>query len=185
VKVVLYDLKGDKSLGVHVMRSGKKSTAFAALLIASFVLVSAACGDSSSKSGASSTSSAKSSGSSGDANVCADLFNQVEELVATLDSSDAGSTGKMSPDTSQIVKSLESFTSNVPSEIREDWQIVIATITSYVEEMAGIDFNNLADPTTAAKLAKAESVMDDAKYQKASENLDQWTQKNCPSYANK
>jgi hypothetical protein len=62
---------------------------------------------------------------------------------------------------------------------------VISAIKSYVEELAGIDFTNPADPSTEAKLAKAESVLDDAKYQKASENLDQWTQKNCPSYATK
>ncbi|MCG9477950.1 MAG: hypothetical protein K9H34_08190 [Actinomycetia bacterium] len=166
------------------MRSRKKSAAFAALLIASFVLVGAACGDSSSTTDASSTTTAKSSGSGSDATICADLFNQVEDLVATMDASDTGTTDKMSPDMSQTMKSLESFSSSVPSEIREDWKTVISAIKSYVEELAGIDFANPADPTTEAKLAKAESVMDDAKYQRASENLDQWIQKNCPSYAN-
>lgn len=167
------------------MRSRKKSAAFAALLIASFILVGAACGDSSSTTDASSTTTAKSSGSGSDATICADLFNQVEDLVATMDASDTGTTDEMSPDMSQTMKSLESFSSSVPSEIREDWKTVISAIKSYVEELAGIDFTNPADPTTEAKLAKAESVMDDAKYQKASENLNQWIQKNCPSYATK
>ena len=52
----------------------------------------------------------------------------------------------------------------------------IKELSTLLKDYKGQDF-----PT---KLAKAESVMDDAKYQKASENLDQWIQKNCPSYAN-
>ena len=108
--------------------------------------------------------------------------DQVEDLVATMDASDTGTTDEMSPDMSQTMKSLESFSSSVPSEIREDWKTIVATIKTYAEAIAGIDFNNLADPDTVAKLDKAGSAMDDAKFEKASENLDQWTQKNCPGF---
>ena len=160
------------------MQTKKKRAVLSVLLIASFMLVGAACGGSSNNSGSSSDTSAK-SGSGSDASACADLFNKTEELAAEMDALDAG---EMSSAASAMVKSLESFSSSVPSEIREDWKTVISAIKSYVEELAGIDFANPADPTTEAKLAKAESVMDDAKYQRASENLDQWTQKNCPSF---
>ena len=162
------------------MRSNNKSAALVALLIAGIMLVGSACGTSSSNSGASSTTSAKSSGGNGgDASACADLFNKTEELAAKMDALVAG---EMSAGVSSMVKSLESFSPSVPSEIREDWKTIVATIKTYAEAIAGIDFTNLADPTTAAKLAKAGSVMDDPKLEKASENLDQWTQKNCPSF---
>jgi hypothetical protein len=162
------------------MQSKKKRAALSALLIAGIMLVGSACGSSSSNSGASSTTSAKSSGGNGsDASACADLFNKSEELAAKLDALD---TGEMSAGVSSMVKSLESFSSSVPSEIREDWKTIVATIKTYAEAIAGIDFNNLADPDTVAKLDKAGSAMDDAKFEKASENLDQWTQKNCPGF---
>jgi hypothetical protein len=160
------------------MQSKKKHWAFSAFLIAGLMLVGAACGGSSSNSGSSSDTSAK-SGSGSDASACADLFNKTEELAAKLDALD---TGEMSAGVSAMVKSLESFSSSVPSEIRDDWKMVVSTIKTYTEAIAGIDFTNLADPNTAAKLDKAGSVMDDAKFEKASENLDQWTQKNCPGF---
>jgi hypothetical protein len=163
------------------MQSKKMRAAFSAFLIAGVMLIGAACGGSSNNSGSSSDTSAK-SGSGSDASACADLFNKTEELAAKMDAADAGTADKMSPDMSATLKSLESFASSVPSEIRDDWKTVIATIKTYAEAIAGIDYTNLTDPTTAAKLAKAGSVMDDAKYQKASENLDQWTKKNCPSF---
>jgi len=180
MNVVLYDLLVTKPLGEDVMQSKKKHWAFSAFLITGLMLAGAACGGSSSNSGSASATTAKSGGGSGgDASVCADLFNKSEELAARLDALD---TGEMSAGVSSMVKSLESFSSSVPSEIREDWKTILATIKTYAETTAGIDFTNLTDPTTAAKLAKAGSAMDDAKYQKASENLDQWTQKNCPSF---
>lgn len=160
------------------MQSKKKRAAFSALLIAGFMLIGAACGGSSSNSGSSSDTSAKPGGGS-DASACADLFNKSEELAAKLDALD---TGEMSAGVSSMVKSLESFSSSVPSEIREDWKTIVATIKTYAEAIAGIDFNKLADPDTVAKLDKAGSAMDDAKFEKASENLDQWTQKNCPGF---
>ena len=160
------------------MQTKKKRAVLSVLLIASFMLVGAACGGSSNNSGSSSDTSAK-SGSGSDASACADLFNKTEELAAEMDALDAG---EMSSAASAMVKSLESFSSSVPSEIRDDWKTVVSTIKTYTEAIAGLDFTNLSDPTTAAKLAKAGSAMDDAKYQKASENLDQWTQKNCPSF---
>ena len=164
------------------MRSKNKSAVLAGLLIASFMLVGTAWGGSSSNSVSSSDTSAKSEtgakssgGNGGDASSCADLFNKTEALAAKMDALD---TGDMSSDLSAMVKSLESFTSNVPSEIRDDWK-------TYADAVSGIDFTNLTDPDTVSKLEKAASAMDDAKFEKASENLDQWSQKNCPSYANK
>lgn len=162
------------------MQTKKKRAAFSALLIAGFMLIGAACGGSPSNSGSSSDTSAKSSGGNGsDASACADLFNKSEDIAAKMDALDAG---EMSAGVSSMVKSLESFSSSIPSEIRDDWKTIVATIKTYAEAIAGIDFTNLSDPTTAAKLAKAGSAMDDAKFEKASENLDQWTQKNCPSF---
>jgi hypothetical protein len=171
------------------MRSKNKSAVLAGLLIASFMLVGTACGGSSSNSGSSSDTSAKSEtgakssgGNGGDASSCADLFNKTEALAAKMDALD---TGDMSSDLSAMVRSLESFTSNVPSEIRDDWKTIVSAIKTYADAVSGIDFTNLTDPDTVSKLEKAASAMDDAKFEKASENLDQWSQKNCPSYANK
>lgn len=173
------------------MRTTKKSAAIAALLMAGLMLVGTACGGSSSKSNESSSSSgsssettAKSSGGGGDAGSCSDLFNKSEELASKMDAAMANSTGASS-DLSSMVSSLEAFTSSVPSAIRDDWKTIVSAFKSYAETTKGIDMNNLTDPATIEKLTKAASSMDDAKFQKASENLDAWVAKNCPSYANK
>ncbi|GEM_PF-1309141 len=173
------------------MRTTKKSAALAALLMAGLMLVGTACGGSSSKSNESSSSSgssseatAKASGSGGDAGSCSDLFNKSEELASKMDAAMANSNG-VSSDLSSMVSSLEAFTSSVPSAIRDDWKTIVSAFKSYVDATKGIDMNNLTDPATIEKLTNAASSMDDAKFQKASENLDAWVAKNCPSYANK
>ena len=177
------------------MRTTKKSAAFAALLMAGLMLVGAACGgsskkdDSASSSGSSSESSsattAKSSGGSGgDSSSCLDLFNKTEELSAKMGSSMTG-TSDPSADVSSMVSALDSFTSSVPSAIRDDWKTIVAAIKSYADAMKGIDMKNLMDPATQEKLTKAAAAMDDAKFKKASDNIDAWVAKNCPSYANK
>ena len=88
-------------------------------------------------------------------------------------------------DMNAMVSSLESFTSSVPSAIRDDWKTIVAGIKSYADALKGVDMNNLMDPATQDKLMKAAASMEDAKFQKASDNLDAWVAKNCPSYANK
>ena len=173
------------------MRTTKKSAAIAALLMAGLMLIGTACGGSSSKSNESSSSSgsssettAKPSGGGGDAGSCADLFNKTEELSAKLEASTATSTGSVD-DLGSMVSTLESFTSSVPSAIRDDWKTLVSGLKGYADAMEGVDMNNLMDPATQDKVMKAAATMDDAKFQKASDNLDAWVAKNCPSYANK
>lgn len=174
------------------MRTTKKSAVLAAVLMAGLMLVGTACGgssnksDSASSSGSSSESSsattAKSSG--GDASSCLDLFNKTEELSTKMDAMMTDSTGSSS-DLSAMVSALDSFTSSVPSAIRDDWKTIVSGIKSYADAIKGVDMNNLMDPATQDKLMKAAASMEDAKFQKASDNLDAWVAKNCPSYANK
>lgn len=173
------------------MRTTKKTAAFAALLVAGFMLVGAACGGSSSKSSESSggssseSSSATSKSSGGDAKGCAELFNKTEELSASMDALDSGSTGDMNADMDAMVKALESFSSNVPSEIRDDWKTIVSAIKEYVAAIEDIDMSDvtkLTDPATMEKLEKAGAALQSQKYMEASEKLDQWTQKNCPGF---
>jgi hypothetical protein len=170
------------------MRTSKKGAAFAALLMATLVLVGAACGGSSEK-GSSTTggsdSSATTSASSGDASSCADLFNKTQELSSSMESSMTTASGSSSVDLSSIVTTLDSFTSSVPTEIRNDWTIIVAGITTYANSVKGIDTSNITDPATQQKLMDASAAMDDAKFLQATNNIDAWTTKNCPSYASK
>lgn len=171
------------------MFTKKKSAAMAAFLIAGLMVVATACGGSSSKSSdssgnssaeSSSATTAKSGGN--DSNGCAELFSQSEKLSASMDALDTGSTGDMTSNMSAVVKALESFTSDVPSAIRDDWKTIVAGIKDYVSALDGVDFNNMTDPATMEKLTKAGAALEDPKYQQASDNLDAWTQKNCPGY---
>jgi hypothetical protein len=171
------------------MRTSKKGTAFAALLMATLVLVGAACGGSSEKgsstTGGSDSSATTSASSGGDASSCADLFNKTQELSSSLESSMTTASGSSSVDLSSIVTTLDSFTSSVPTEIRNDWTIIVAGITTYANSVKGIDTSNITDPATQQKLMDASAAMDDAKFLQATNNIDAWTAKNCPSYASK
>lgn len=172
------------------MLTKKKSAAIAAFLVAGLMVIGTACGGSSSKSSdssggssaESSATTAKSSGGGGDANGCADLFSQTEKLSASMDALDTGSTDDMAANMDAVVKALESFTSDVPSAIRDDWKTIVSGIKEYAKALEGVNFNNMTDPATLEKLTKAGAALEDPKYQKASDNLDAWTQKNCPGY---
>jgi hypothetical protein len=84
-----------------------------------------------------------------------------------------------------MMSSLDSFTSTVPSAIRDDWKSLVSGLKEYADAMKGVDMNNLMDPATQETFTKAAASMDDAKFQKASDNIEAWVTKNCPSYANK
>ncbi|CAB4690023.1 unannotated protein [freshwater metagenome] len=172
------------------MRRTTKRAAFAALLMAGLMLVGAACSSSSDKSGGSSNGSESSSATTakpegGDSGACVDLFNKTEELSANLESSVSSPASTSSVDLSSMVSSLDSFTSTVPSAIREDWKSLVSGLKGYADAMKGVDMNNLTDPATQEKLTKAAASMDDAKFQTASDNIEAWVTTNCPSYANK
>jgi hypothetical protein len=83
------------------------------------------------------------------------------------------------------MSSLDSFTSTVPSAIREDWKSLVSGLEEYADAMKGIDMNNLTDPAMQEKLNAAVASMDDAKFQTASDNIEAWVATNCPSYATK
>lgn len=173
------------------MVTKRKSAAFAAFLMAGLMVLGTACGGSSSKSSDSSggasgessaTTSKSSGGGGGNSSSCAELFNKTQELSEKMDAIDTGADGTSTAGLNDMVKALESFSSSVPSEIRDDWKTIVAGIKEYVNAMKGIDFNNLTDPATMEKLTKATAAFEDSKYQKASDNLDAWTQKNCPGF---
>lgn len=172
------------------MRRTTKRAAFAALLLAGLMLVGAACGGTSDKSGDSSNGSESSSATTakpegGDSGACTDLFNKTEELSANLESSMASASTSSSVDLSSMVSSLDSFTSTVPSAIREDWKSLVSGLKGYADAMRGVDMNNLTDPATQEKLNAAAASMDGAKFQAASDNIEAWVTTNCPSYATK
>ena len=176
------------------MHSTKKRAVLAALVVSGLMLVGTACGGSSSKSsdsasssGSSSETTAKSSGggSGGDSGKCAELLKKSEALAAKMEAtgSSAADSGDMSAGMSSMIKDLESFTSTVPSDIRGDWKTIVDAFKEYASALEGVNMNNLTDPATMEKLTKAGAALDSAKVQKASDNLDAWTKKNCPSLA--
>jgi len=175
------------------MHATKKRAVLAALVVSGLMLVGTACGGSSSKSsdsasgsgsGSSSASTSKSSGGSGsDSSKCAELLKKSEALAAKMEASSSGDSADMSANMNSMVKDLESFTSSVPSEIRGDWKTIVDAFKEYATALEGINMNNLTDPATMEKLTKAGAALDSTKVQKASDNLDAWTKKNCPSMA--
>jgi hypothetical protein len=158
--------------------------------MAGLMLVGAACSSSSDKSGDSSNGSEPSSVTTakpggGDSGACVDLFNKTEELSANLESSMSTASSSSFADLSAMMSSLDSFTSTVPSAIREDWKSLVSGLKDYADAMKGVDMNNLTDPATQEKLTKAAASMDEVKFQTASDNIEAWVTANCPSYANK
>lgn len=174
------------------MSSKKKGAVLASVLVAGLMLMGTACGgsskssDSASSSGdSSSATTAKPSSGGGDSSKCVELFNKTEELSAKMDAMDTSTSGDMAADMDSAVKTLESFTSQVPSEIRDDWKTIVSGFKSYADALDGVNFNNLTDPATMEKLTKAGAALDDPKMQKAYDNIEAWTNKNCPSLATK
>jgi len=175
------------------MSAKRKSASLAALLLAAFMVLGTACGGSSSNgSDSSESSSAESSSAStamsnggGGATNCLELFKMSEELATAMAGTVMGQTGDVSSSMSGLAEALQSFSSNAPSEIREDWKILASGFTAYAEALEGVNFNNLTDPATMDKLTKASEMIDDSKMQKASDNIEAWANKNCPSYATK
>jgi hypothetical protein len=173
------------------MHATKKRAVLAALVVSGLMLVGTACGGSSSKSsdsasgsGSSSASTSKSSGGGGsDSSKCSELLKKSEALAAKMEASSSGDSADMSANVNSMIKDLESFTSTVPSEIRGDWKTIVDAFKDYASALEGINMNNLTDPATMDKLTKAGAALDSAKVQKASDNLDAWTKKNCPSLA--
>jgi len=171
----------------------KKGGSLAALLVAGFMILGAACGGSSSNSSDSSgstsaeSSSATTAVSSGGGGVgdCAELFKMSEELATAMTSNGMGMTGDVSSSMSASAKALEAFSSQAPSEIRDDWKTLVAGFNAYAQALEGINFNNLTDPATMEKLNKATEAIDDSKMQNASDNINAWIEKNCPSLAGK
>lgn len=173
------------------MYAMKRGGSLAAFLIAGFMILGTACGGSSSKSNDSSgstsaeSSSATTASSGGGAANCAELFNMSEKLATAMSANGMGVTGDVSSSMSASAKALEAFSSQAPSEIRDDWKTLASGFTAYAQALEGINFNNLTDPATMEKLSKATESMDDSKMQKASDNINAWIEKNCPNLAGK
>lgn len=173
------------------MRNQKQRAVFAALVLAVLMIAAAACGGSSSTSsessgGASSESSESTAkSSSGDSSKCAELFSKTDQLSSQMDAFDTGAGDGTSPDFNGMVKVLESFTSDVPSVIRDDWKIIVTGFKEYASALNGVNFSNLTDPGTMEKLTKAAESMEDPKFLAAYENIERWTNQNCPSFATK
>lgn len=163
-----------------------------AVLAGLLVFGAVACGGGSSKSDSAkdttATTAGSSSGGSGgssggsDASNCADLAKKFDEAAAKMDAVD---TGNGTQNLSQVYKNLDALTSSVPSEIRNDWKVLVAQFKAYADAMNGVDMNNLTDPATMEKLNKAMENIDSDKFQKAADNIDAYFNKLCPSYANK
>src|SRR5665647_1197595 len=109
------------------MHSSTKRVSVLGLLMAGLLLFATACGGSSSKSSDStSATTTAAASSSGDASNCAELyakFNTVGDSIVNAMTGTGGST-----DWNTVVSQLDSLTSSVPSQVRGDWQTLVAGV---------------------------------------------------------
>lgn len=166
------------------MSMNAKSSALAVVLMSSLMLCATACG-SPSPSGDSSSATTSKSGS--DAAGCADLFNMTDQLATKLESistsMSSGSANGLSTEMNAMVTTLDSFDSSMPGEIRDDWKTITAGLKAYADSIQGADLSNLRDPAAMEKLTVAASKINNEKYESASDRIEAWATKNCPSYA--
>ena len=166
----------------------------AAVLLSGLLLVATACGGGS-KSESSSTTAAggssattasggSSGGSSGTVDVsnCSSFFKKVNDMQAQLEKyvSSASSSGTV--DWDGFLKAIDSITSSVPSEIKSDWNTVLAATKKMINVFKGVNLAT-ATPEQMAQLDTAMKEVDTPEVQKASDNLDAYAKKHCPQMA--
>lgn len=129
-------------------------------------------------SGSSGSGSGSGSGSSfaSSAN-CLKLLNLSSEFAKAAGA--AGGAG----DLDATVKFFEQIADNAPDEIRGDFQVLAEAFAGYVKALGDADLKPGAQPTPAQiqALTKAAESFNEADVTKASNNIQAWTEKNCPS----
>jgi hypothetical protein len=108
---------------------------------------------------------------------CLKLLNLSSEFAKA-----AGAAGG-ADDLDATAKFFEQIADNAPEEIRGDFQVFAEAFAGYVKALGDADLKPGAQPTPAQiqALTKAAESFSEADVTKASNNIQAWTEKDCPS----
>ncbi len=180
---------------MNTMRMKALGLIAATLLMAA---TTAACGGGSSGANDSSTNDASSSQSDGNdsasnsANELADAIDKVgggdsgdclkaAVAYATLSLQTFGATfGGSESDIQDIEDSLGDLQSEIPSELKDDFQVYSDALSQYAEQMKDVSFGDLFNPETQQKMEDASSLLDTDEVKTAQQNIEDYFTKTCP-----
>jgi pyruvate/2-oxoglutarate dehydrogenase complex dihydrolipoamide acyltransferase (E2) component len=99
------------------------------------------------------------------------------ELAAKLQTSFSGTGG----DLEETKKLLDAYAEKAPEEIRDDFRVIADYWTKIVEVLKGVNLQSGTPPSPEVlkKLQKVQNEIDQAKLQRANQNISNWANKNC------
>jgi hypothetical protein len=99
------------------------------------------------------------------------------QLAAKLQTSFSGS----GSDLEETKKLLDAFADKAPQEIRDDFRVIADYWTKIVEVLKGVNLQSGKPPSPEVlkKLQKVQNDIDQAKLQRASQNISNWATNNC------
>ena len=104
---------------------------------------------------------------------CADLAGVSAKLSESL----SGQTS----DLASASKLFDELASQVPDEIKADYQVIAKNFAKIAEALKGVDLTSgqTPSPEALAKLQEVTASMDSAEVQKATQHIEAWVTKNC------
>ncbi len=173
-------------------------------LIAATLLMAAtatACGGGSSGANDSSTNDASSSQSDGNDSASNSASDSANELADAIDKVGGGSGdclkaavayatlslqtfgaafGGSESDIQDIEDNLGELQSEIPSELKDDFQVYSDALGQYAEQMKDVSFGDLFNPETQQKMEDASSLLDTDDVKTAQQNIEDYFTKTCP-----
>ncbi len=165
----------------------------AALLIAAVALVAAGCGGSDNEASSDTvtavatettsvdtTSTTDASGTSTDDSSIGDLSGECTQF-AGVSTKIAESLSGQDANIEDAAKAFDEIASQVPDEIKDDYQVIAENFSKIAEALKGVDLTSGKAPSAEAlaKLQEVSQSMDSAEVQQASKNIEAWVQQNC------
>ena len=89
--------------------------------------------------------------------------------------------GATESDLQEMQDSVDELKAEIPSEIKDDFQVYADALAEYANNMKEIDMNDLLDPSTQQKAEEAAAVLDTPEVTKAQENIEKYFDETCPS----
>lgn len=167
----------------------RRRSTVAAVALAGLMLVAAACGGGS-KSGSSSTTTAGGSSSNNsssnnssptvDVSNCSTFFKKLNDVSNQIDAAMTNSNGSI--DWAGVKTALNSIKSSVPSEIKDDWNVVLAAFDTMATQLQGINLAT-ATPDQLAQIQTTLMNIETPEFTKADANLNAYAEKHCPQLA--
>jgi hypothetical protein len=79
----------------------------------------------------------------------------------------------------ELESQVEELQGEIPSEIREDFQVFADGVASYAAAMEGVDMSNLLDPDVTDALDEASEALESPEMTEAQANIDAYFAENC------